>query len=115
MAPQPGQRSLRVQFGYLVETRREILAGGRSPVSILLITSCETFTLGQDLLRQGRPGPVIAKLRAEHARRRASTIGIVRHLIGILSGKATSRRQSVGIQTDPVPKVTLAVQAVKHK
>ena len=32
-------RSPGAQFGYRVEARREILAGGRSPVSIFLITA----------------------------------------------------------------------------
>ena len=78
-------------------------AGGRSPVSILLITSCETLAQGsQVLLRQARPGPVIAEFRAEYARRRPGPVGIVRHLIGIPSGKAAPRRQSVGIRADSV-------------
>jgi hypothetical protein len=40
--PQAGQRAAGVQLGYRVEAGRESSAGGRSPVSILLITSFET-------------------------------------------------------------------------
>ena len=43
--PQPGQRAAGVQPGYCVEAGREVLSRGRSPVSILLITSCETVAL----------------------------------------------------------------------
>jgi hypothetical protein len=98
-----------------VPNSREVL-GGR-PFSRFDLADHVVRDIGPGskvLLRQACPGPVIAKLRPEYARRRPGTIGIVRHLIGILSGKATSRRQSVGIQTDPVPKVALARQAVKQ-
>ena len=40
--PQAGQRAAGVQLRYRVEAGREVLGGRPLPVSILLITSCET-------------------------------------------------------------------------
>ena len=56
----------------------------------------------RSLLGQARPGPVEAQLGAEHARGRPGTVGIVRHLFGILSGRAGPGRRSVGIRADLV-------------
>ena len=44
VVPQAGQGAAGVQLRYRVQAGREVL-GGRSPVSILLITSCETVAL----------------------------------------------------------------------
>jgi hypothetical protein len=45
VVPQAGQGAAGIQLGYRVETGREVLGGARSPVSILLIMSCETLAL----------------------------------------------------------------------
>jgi hypothetical protein len=68
------------------------------------------------LLRQGRLGAVMAKLRAEHARGSSGSIGIVRHVIGILS---TKRRPQVGDKRASGPilftNVAFSGRAVKYK
>ncbi len=51
--PQAGQRAAGVRLGYRVEAGRggKSSAGGRSPVSILLITSCQTVALAATQIR----------------------------------------------------------------
>ena len=101
--PQAGQRAAGVQLGYRVEAGREVL-GGR-PVPRLDLADHvvrDGGPGGQVLLGQACPGPVEAQLRAEHARGRPGSVGIVRHLFGILSGRAGPGRRSVGIRADPV-------------
>ena len=92
-----------VQHGYRVQAGREVL--GRRPLPRLDLADHVVRDVGpggQVLLGQAYPGPVEAQLRAEHARGRPGSVGIVRHLIGILSGRAAPGRRSVGIRADPV-------------
>ena len=101
--PQAGQGASRIQLGYRVEAGREVL--GRGPLPRLDLADHVVRDVGpggQVLLGQACPGPVEAQLRAEHARGRPSSVGIVRHVIGILSGRAALGRRSVGIRADPV-------------
>ena len=77
--PQPGQRAAGVHLGYRVQAGREVL-GGR-PVPRLDLADHvvrDGGPGGQVLLGQARPGPVEAQLRAEHARGRPGSVGIVR-------------------------------------
>ena len=93
----------RVQLGYRVEAGREVLS--RRPLPRLDLADHVVRDVGpggQVLLGQACPGPVEAQLRAEHACGRPGSVGIVRHLIGILSGRAALGRRSVGIRADPV-------------
>ena len=101
--PQAGQRAAGAQLGYRVEAGREVLSRGPLPrLDRADHVVRDGGPGGQVLLGQARPGPVEAQPRAEHARGRPGTAGIVRHLFGILSGRAAPRRQSVGIRADPV-------------
>jgi len=50
----------------------------------------------------GPPGSGRSAARRRHARGRPGSVGIVRHLTGILSGKADHVSQSAGIGTEPV-------------
>ena len=92
-----------VQLGYRVEAGREVLGGRPLPrLDLADHVVRDGGPGGQVLLGQACPGPVEAQLRAEHARGRPGSVGIVRHLFGILSGRAGPGRRSVGIRADPV-------------
>ena len=101
--PQAGQRAAGVQLGYRVQAGREV-PGGRPLPRLDLADHVvrDGGPGGQVLLGQACPGPVEAQLRTEHARGRPGSVGIVRHLFGILWGRAGPGRRSVGIRAEPV-------------